>query len=136
MTTAQDAAVLFFALHGTDAPLTCQYLQIAKEGDKVEILPNCAGDKMTRCGKTLAGLDHDDGCPLCADHVRSEGGHLLSEDTLAELWLIKRTLDGLKENSTPMSNLEAFALKVSGHYSEEKATTGEDDPNEPDWSHT
>lgn len=109
MTTAQDAAVLYFALHGTDAPLTCWHL------------PDNHGPNWdTPCGKTMAGIDHADGFPLCADHVKSEGGHKLSEDTLAELWLIKRTLGDLKENTTPLSNLEAFALKVSGHYSEEK----------------
>ena len=126
MTTAQDAAVLYFALHGTDAPLTCQFLYdepspalVAKA--KAENRLDLLSKGPWRCGGTLAGLGHDDGCPLCEFHRESEGGHVLSEDTLAELWIIKRTLDSLKENATPMSNLEAFALKVSGHYSEERA---------------
>ncbi len=112
MTTAQDAAVLYFALHGTDAPLTCRHVF----GDDGECDYPERDEDFIRCGKTIAGLGISDGAPLCADHCRSEGGHLLSEDVLAELWVVKRTLDGLREDRTPLNNLEAFALKVSGHY--------------------
>ena len=108
MTAAQDAAVLYFALHGTDAPLTCQFLVEFYNGEKLVDV---------RCGKTLAGLDHGDGCPLCAEHVKSEGGHLLSEEVLAELWVVKRTLKAIEltpELPGPRSNLETFALKVAG----------------------
>ena len=110
MTAAQDAAVLYFALHGTDASLTCSHLNDEVDGEPLG---------SNRCGGTLAGICHDDGAPLCAAHVVSEGGRLLDEDTLAELWIVKRTVDSLSKNSRgryypPQSNLEAFAMKVAG----------------------
>ncbi len=116
MTAAQDAAVLYFALHGTDAPLTCQHW-IDTVDDKPTVDRN--GKNLGRlkgsdqCGATLVGLAHDDGCPLCAEHVKSEGGHLLSEEVLAELWLIKRTLRAVKAGYERTA-LETFALKVAG----------------------
>ena len=120
MTAAQDAAVQYFALHGTDAPLTCQHW-IDTVDDKPTVDRN--GKNLGRlkgsdqCGATLVGLAHDDGCPLCAEHVKSEGGHLLSEEVLAELWVVKRTLKAIEltpELPGPRSNLETFALKVAG----------------------
>jgi hypothetical protein len=97
VTAAQDAAVLYFALHGTNAPLTCR---------KDIGLP-------AFCGKPLAGLAHDDGAPLCEEHLQSEEGHPLDLDTIAELWLVKRTLRAVKAGYKP-STLERFTLKVAG----------------------
>jgi hypothetical protein len=110
VTAAQDAAVLYFALHGTDAPLTCGHIV----DETVDYTSQAA-----KCGKTLAGICHDDGAPLCAEHTRTEGGRLLDEDTLAELWIVKRTVDGLSKTPSgsyypPQSNLEEFAIKVAG----------------------
>jgi hypothetical protein len=99
VTTAQDAAVLYFALHGTDAPLTCMHYE--------------PGVPATKCGKTLAGLAHGDGAALCEEHLQTEEGHLLDLDTIAELWLVKRTLRAVKAGYKP-SALERFALKVAG----------------------
>jgi hypothetical protein len=125
VTTAQDAAVLYFALHGTDAPLTCKHLS-PDSGVEISVF---GPTPPAECGATLVGLSHDDGAGLCAEHVKAENGHLLSEETLAELWLVKRTLRAIKVGY-PLSGLERFALKVA-----DMLPTGEDDPNEADISH-
>lgn len=128
MTAAQDAAVLYFALHGTDAPLTCGHW-VETVDDKPTI--DARGRNLGRlkgsdkCDKPLAGLAHDDGTPLCEEHVRTEGGHPLDFDTVAELWMVKKTLESMQGRVNPrfpQSRLETFALKVAGIDPEPRST--------------
>jgi hypothetical protein len=107
VTAMSDAAVLYFALHGTDAELVCSHVDEATD---------------ERCDKPLAGVCHDDGYPLCEQHLREEGGHALDFDTIGELWLVRRTLESLghtpksttRKSIVARSNLETFALRVAG----------------------
>jgi hypothetical protein len=72
MTAAEDAAVLYFAVNGTKAPLACRHI----------------GDGDGPCGiSSIVGVSSDDGSPLCQAHVThpEEKGHPLSHDTLLEI---------------------------------------------------
>jgi hypothetical protein len=39
---------------------------------------------------------------------------VLDVDTLGELWIVKRTLESMRERRTPQNNLERFACQVAG----------------------
>lgn len=97
MSAAKDAAILYFALHGTDAPLACKEWN---EGRK--------------CTRPLAGCDPSDGTPLCVEHIERCQGHVFDEDTIAEIWIVKTTLDSMRGRTSPQSSLETFALRVAG----------------------
>jgi hypothetical protein len=65
---AWDAAILYFAVNGTEAPLACRHVD--EDG-------YC-------CGKMpIAGVSRDDGCPYCLKHVRTTSdGFALSQEVL------------------------------------------------------
>lgn len=76
--TANDAAVFYFAANGTLSDLKCQRIK----------------DDDTRCNVDMAGVSADDGTPLCDECIDNpeDVGHRLHPDTVAEIYRIKRAM--------------------------------------------
>lgn len=70
---AKDAAVLYLAIHGWGAALTCGHV-----GGEASY------DDGACCGEPMVGVSDEDGAPLCALHVEhpEECGHRLSPESL------------------------------------------------------
>jgi hypothetical protein len=71
---ATDAAVLYFALNGTDRTLSCYALPEEESSE--------------RCGRTpVVAVSSEDGTPLCASCAQHPGecAHLLTQATLEEI---------------------------------------------------